>query len=265
MTDALDSVPGWFTPLDRVVFRWFLSEQVRHGERGDVAELGVYMGKSAILTGEYVQAGERFTVIDLFDSSTDDDDNERENAAQYPELTRRAFESYYRQFHPSLPKVVQDFSQNVTHHARHGTHRWVHVDASHLYEHVKADIAAARVLLGPHGLIACDDIRSKHAPGVAAAAWEAVANDGLKPLLITPMKLYATWSAADVWRERLASWLPASGLGWELQSVAGGPLYRVWAEGEVPAAASRPRLLKRLAPPVLWDVLSRARNRRAPR
>lgn len=59
----LKDVPGWFPPLDQVLFTWFLEKQQL---AGDLLELGVYMGKSAILLGHHLRPGEAFTVCDLF-------------------------------------------------------------------------------------------------------------------------------------------------------------------------------------------------------
>jgi hypothetical protein len=145
----------------------------------------------------------------------------------------------------------------VTDHAPHGSHRWVHVDASHLYEYVRQDLASSRTLLNDQGVLVCDDIRSEHTPGVAAAVWEAVVNDGLNPLVISHAKVYCTWSDPDPWKQRLAAWLPTSGFSWELQAVAGRDLFRVWFE----RPPERRRIARELTPPLLWSFGQRLRDR----
>jgi hypothetical protein len=75
----------------------------------------------------------------------------------------------------------------------------VHIDASHLYEHVREDIAAARQLLGPDGVVVFGDIRTAHAPGVAAAVWEEVTLGSLNVLVVGEVKLYGTWSDPAKW------------------------------------------------------------------
>ena len=56
------------------------------------------------------------------------------------------------------------------------------------------DAQLAQTLLRPGGLVVFDDFRFEHTPGTAAAVWEAVVNDGLIPVAITPTKLYAVFS-----------------------------------------------------------------------
>src|SRR5690349_23305480 len=58
-------IPGWFRWVDQQLFRSILADQA-DGAPGDVVELGTYLGKSAVLIGEYVRPTERFVAVDLF-------------------------------------------------------------------------------------------------------------------------------------------------------------------------------------------------------
>lgn len=208
--------------MDRDLFRWFLGDGRNYTGGGNIAELGVFMGQSAVLLGAHLDHGEQLTVIDLFESLAADSANAAENADSYPELSRRAFESHYTRIHPVLPNVVQDYSERIVNHVPHGSCRFVHVDASHLYDHVVNDIAAARQLLSPSGVVVFDDYRASHTPGVAAAVWAAVANDELHPIALTPNKLYATWGDTEPFLSEIARATPR----WtsEVQSVGGSDL-----------------------------------------
>lgn len=237
----LARVPGWFRPLDRQLFAWFLGTQQRSGATGDLAELGVYLGKSAILMGDFLHDGERFVVVDLFGEEPEDADNARENKQTYPTLSQEAFEANYRSFHADLPHVVRGYSSLVLEHARHGMHRFVHIDASHLYEHVRADLHASQLLLGEQGVVVLDDFRQVHTPGVAAAAWQAVSAEGLHVLALSEDKLYGTWSDPTAWRHQLSAWLPTSGFEWEEQVVLQEPLLRVWRRPPVSPVRSAVR------------------------
>jgi predicted O-methyltransferase YrrM len=253
----LATIPGWLDSVDEELLRFFLRTQVELGESGDLAELGVFMGRSAVVLGDYIQPGETFTVIDLFEQPATDDANRDENLAQYPNLTQREFERHYLRFHSALPTVVRGYSQTITEYAPHGTHRLLHIDASHLYEHVLGDIAAAKTLLSPTGIVVFDDIRELHTPGVAAAVWGEVATGGLHPLAMTYNKLYATWGEPGLWQKRLAEWPDP----WakELQNVAGVPMLRF----SYPPPSLRRRVVVDITPPVLvrWIDRSRARAR----
>ena len=224
---SLDDIPGWFPWIDQVVFAHFLgpSSAVAHG---DLVELGAYLGKSAALIGRFVGAGETFTVCDLFGLDPASDANRRENSKSYPKLSRVAFERNYLCLFDDLPRIVQDYSSAIVDHVDAGSVRFLHVDASHLYDHVVIDVASAATLLCPDGVVAFDDYRSDHTPGVAAAVWEAVFNKGLQPICATQQKLYATFGDRDVHQEPLRRWLLGfPQLTWEVQSIAGRPLFRL--------------------------------------
>ncbi|RFU85325.1 class I SAM-dependent methyltransferase [Streptomyces triticagri] len=224
----LSDVKGWFFPADQLLFDWFLGRQRERGERGDLLELGAYLGKSAIFMGSYLGEGETFTVCDLFDSPAPDASNSAEMGRSYATLTRRAFEANYLSFHDELPAVVQGPSSVVTAHVETGSCRFVHIDASHLYEHVHGDIAAAAELLGPDGIVVLDDFRAEHCPGVAAATWGAVATTGLKPLCITATKFYGTWGAYDEVHEELVAMLRTRSDLWHgVEEVAGHRMIRI--------------------------------------
>jgi predicted O-methyltransferase YrrM len=245
------AVPGWFERIDVAAFRLLLAETAASGSGGDLAELGVYQGKSAVLIGSYLQPGETFTAIDLFGADAEDAANSRENTEQYRDLTRNQFETAYKAIHGELPVVVQGLSSAITDHASHGTHRFVHIDASHLYEHVVQDLAAARTLLKPDGVVVLDDYRTEHTPGVAAAAWQAVA-EGLHPFLLTPRKMYATWGDPAPWKKAVDDWLNESSDDFHEQHVIdGNQVTRVW---------SRPKIA-RFVPQAALPTLRKLRSR----
>ncbi|MFB4313176.1 class I SAM-dependent methyltransferase [Actinomadura sp. 21ATH] len=225
---SLDEIKGWFPKVDQLLFTWFLERQERLGQHGDLVELGSYLGKSAVLMGRHLRAGETFTVCDLFDSEAPDDSNQAEMKGSYSTLTRRAFEANYTAFHDRLPEIVQGPTSQILEHVDPDSCRFVHVDASHLYEHVHADIDASHVMLPADGVVVCDDYRSEHTPGVSAAVWEAVAVDGLRPICVTTQKLYGVWGDMEPVQNDLLEWLAGREDIWhEVQQVAGRPLVRV--------------------------------------
>ncbi|MET9820815.1 class I SAM-dependent methyltransferase [Streptomyces sp. NPDC006349] len=234
----LNDVPGWFWPLDQVLFSWFLERQERLDTRGDLLELGAYLGKSAILLGHRLRDGETLTVCDLFGAEPPDAANRAEAAQSYSSLTRQAFERNYLSFHDTLPTIIQAPSSAVVDEVAPGSCRFVHIDASHLYEHVEGDIRAARELLRPDGIVVLDDFRSEHTPGVAVAAWEAVLSRGLRPVCLSTQKLYGTWGDPEPVREELLAALGGrEDIAVTVERAAGQELVRTRARS------------KRLAPP----------------
>ncbi|MFD7445258.1 class I SAM-dependent methyltransferase [Streptomyces sp. NPDC059909] len=257
----LDDVKGWFRPVDQLLFDWFLTRQRDHGEAGDLLELGAYMGKSAIFLGMYLREGEEFTVCDLWDSPAPDASNSAEMNRSYATLTRRAFEANYRSFHDELPTLVQAPTSVISSRVRAASCRFVHIDASHLYEHVKGDIEAARELITPDGVVVLDDFRAEHCPGVAAAAWGAVATAGLRPVCITATKMYGTWSDPEKVREALLGWLRTrTDLVHVVEEVAGAPLIRI--DGKKSASPAQPESRHRPGPAATAEPATGAAQRR---
>ncbi len=245
VTDAqIDAIPGWLQGYDVDLFRLLLDHTAQSG--GDLAELGTYLGKSAVLIGSSLRPGEHFTVVDLFGGDAVDDANQAENDDQYDGLTRGAFEQNYRAVHGDLPEVVTGLSESVVDHARHGRHRFVHVDAGHLYDNVVGDIEAARTLLKPGGVVVFDDFRSEHTPGVAAAVWRATAG-GLCPFAVTPVKLYATFGDSGELVSAVKEWVAKTRWHHETQSIAGHDVVRVWWEPEPLSPTGHESLARRAA------------------
>ncbi|MCX4885652.1 MULTISPECIES: class I SAM-dependent methyltransferase [unclassified Streptomyces] len=226
----LKDVPGWFPPLDQTLFTWFLERQETRGFGGDLVELGAYMGKSAVLLGHHRQDGEEFTVCDLFGGEAPDGANRAETAKSYASLTRQAFERNYLAFHGNLPTVIEAPTSVISKEVAADSCRFVHIDASHLYEHVHDDIGAARDLLLPDGIVVLDDFRSEHTPGVSVATWEAVLNRGLRPICLSTQKLYGTWGDPEPVQEELLTMLRArTDVGLSVQEAAGHRLVRTRA------------------------------------
>ena len=235
----LKKVDGWFSSIDQKVFTFLLGEAKGIIGGGDAAEIGAYLGKSAILIGNNMDDGETFTVIDLFGAPAVDGDNQEENKIFAPKISVEKFRENYLRFHPELPVVIQALSSEITRHASHGTHKFVHVDASHQYEHAKEDIASAKVLLKPQGVVAVDDYLHPKYPGVGAAVWEAV-NDGLNPILLTPFKVYGTWGDPTPWRELIGENADSFGVPYERMLLRGERVHRF--------SVKLPYLVRRLVP-----------------
>ncbi|MEU7483071.1 class I SAM-dependent methyltransferase [Streptomyces sp. NPDC042319] len=238
---TLADVEGWFFGQDQLLFDWLLTHQARTGVRGDLLEMGAYMGKSAVFLGRHLNPGEEFTVCDLFDSTPGDEANAGEMARSYATLTRRAFEANYLAFHDELPTVLQGPTTLVPERVAPGSCRFVHIDASHLYDHVRGDLAAARRVLSPEGVVALDDYRAEHTPGVSAAVWEALFTQGLRPICVGRSKFYGTWGDPAPWQQALIMEIVGRGdCHADLQTIAGHRVLRL-ISGHGLAAPELPR------------------------
>lgn len=223
-------IPGWFRWVDQQLFRAILADQA-DGPPGDVVEIGTYLGKSAVLIGEYVRPVERFVAVDLFgrtDLLAGAEANRREVDKSYKSLTRSRFEENYLSRHPALPYVVEGPSSWVVDHVEPGSVRFCHIDASHLYEHVRTDVQNARTMLRPGGVVVFDDWRTEHTPGVSAAVWESVFVDGLIPVVLTPTKFYGVYAEPAALARNAEQVVATSGEFWaERQDIAGHSVLRM--------------------------------------
>jgi hypothetical protein len=185
------TIPGWFHEIDVRLFQAVHALHERRGLGGDLLEIGVYHGQSAILLGYFRRPGERLEVCDIFD-------DEALNAANPPAHRRNApprretFADTFGHFHPSAPPVIHACTSTALPDLGR-RFRLVHVDGSHAYDVVRHDLALARRLLVDGGVVIVDDYRTAHTPGIARATWEAVAA-GLRPIVASEAKLYASWS-----------------------------------------------------------------------
>lgn len=188
-------VTGAFPDLDFALFDLLLSHQKRRGECGDLLEIGALYGASAIVLGLHA-GGDTTVVCDLFDSGKSDEAVTRENRESYPGLTQQAFEANYRTWVATSPQIIAEPSNQIRNYLADRSLRFVHIDGSHLYDVVVDDLRNTHALLADTGIAVLDDYRQMHTPGVAAAAWAAVANDGFVPFCLSEQKMYGTWDPA---------------------------------------------------------------------
>jgi hypothetical protein len=189
-------VPGWMYDVDVRLFVLLNDVQRELGIAGDLLDIGAYRGRASILLGFMLGVGETLTVCDLFGATATNVYSVRENEEYYSELHLERFRDSYLRFHPEMPVVVAGPSAELAEVCTPGTFRFIHVDGSHMYPDVRGDLAISKALAVSSGsIVAIDDIRSPHTPGVWAAAWETIFIDGLVPLAVTESKLYCSWGS----------------------------------------------------------------------
>jgi hypothetical protein len=268
-------IPGWFAWDDRAMFDLLLDAS--KDLPGMLIELGCYLGKSAVIMGDHRRAGERFVVVDLFGSEVElpadefGEANKVENRWSYSTLTQDRFEANYAAFHQQPPEVVRGLSTEIVKHVDPGSARFIHIDASHLYPQVAADIVNARKLLAPGGVVVLDDFRTEHTPGVSAACWEAVISGEMIPFALTRSKMYAVWDNPEPYLEAVRHHIGAdTRLGYSEVNVMGHHIVRV----KLPKAAPAPvppkltakevnaiaaKVAKQLGPAVTTEVTRQVR------
>ena len=119
------------------------------------------------------------------------------------------------------------------------------------------DLALAKRVTCERGIVVCDDYRSEHTYGAAAAIWEAIICDGFVPLFLSNWKLYGSWTPDEGLVDRLL--VSADGtFRFEEQEVLGRRLLRFWLEPEEPGRGTR--LVRDLLPPAIPKVARRLRR-----
>lgn len=219
------SVPGAFWDIDFLIFDRILQMQDAQCIRGDLLEIGALFGKSAIVLGQHAKPQEKVIVCDIFEDAEGDAENVEENIQSYTGLNRAKFEENYSKWVDQLPVVIADLSTNIVNKVESQSLRFAHIDGSHLFEVVRMDIANTRTLLNENGIVVMDDFRALHTPGVAAAVWDAVSNQGLTPICITEQKFYGSWNpriALDI-QDNLTRWIASQqdALNYGIQDIAG--------------------------------------------
>jgi hypothetical protein len=235
-------IPGWFWWLDRRMFETALGVQ-SDSDPGTLVELGTYLGKSAVIIGNFVREQDRFVALDLFgrsdllNNSAEALANRSENQKSYKTLSRQQFEANYLALHPTLPEIVEAPSSEIVDHVKPGEARFIHIDASHLYGAVSLDALNARTLLRPGGVVVFDDWRAEHTPGVSAAVWESVFCNGLIPVALTSRKFYGVFTDPEPYRDAFAALVRGDNRLWvEEQQIVGQPVLRIGQHETKPAA-----------------------------
>jgi Methyltransferase domain len=190
-----EQIPGFFYVADFMLFDFILGHQLDSGVAGDMLEIGVYRGRSAILMGCGLRPDERLIACDLFEQVMSHEDLGIRHRETYGGLEVAEFYRNWDQYHSrrQLDVRVCDSAQLT----ELPPLRFIHIDGCHNYQCVRGDIKLAAKHTGPRGVISLDDYRIAEEPGVAAAISEATAAGELFPFCVSDMKLYAATNDDD--------------------------------------------------------------------
>jgi hypothetical protein len=190
-----EQIPGFFYVADFMLFDFILAHQLDSGVAGDMLEIGVYRGKSAILMGCGLRPDERLIACDLFEQVMSHEDNLIKHRETYDGLDVADFCGNWDLYHSRRQLDVRTCdSAQLT---ELPPLRFTHIDGCHRYQCVRGDIKLAAEHTGPRGVISLDDYPVAQEPGVAAAISEAVAVGELFPFCASDMKMYAATNKDD--------------------------------------------------------------------
>jgi hypothetical protein len=191
---ATRSVEGWFFPIDASLFGMIDEIQKREGIAGDLFEIGVHHGKTAIALARMAAADESVGVCDVFEHQELNRDRSGEGSRELFERNMRA--------HGALPpgrlRLYAKRSAELTP-AETGTGcRFFHIDGGHRPEDVIADLTTASLALRPDGVVAVDDVFNANWPGVGEGYYRfrSEQRDVFVPIVIGGNKVFLVRPAA---------------------------------------------------------------------
>lgn len=192
-------VEGWLSASAAALLALLDEVQRGAGISGNLFEIGVHHGRSAVLLCAMAHGDERVGVCDLFG-------DQDENLSGSGSGDRAMFEANMRRIVPDFDRlsvfVKRSSELSPTEIGR--PQRLFHVDGGHLREEALNDIELAAGVLHPGGAIVVDDPFRAEWPGVTEAVLEFVASRReFVPLLIGFNKLVLVRREARAWYDSM--------------------------------------------------------------
>jgi hypothetical protein len=181
---ATREVEGWFFPIDAYLFAAIDAIQQREGIAGNLFEIGVHHGKTAIFLARMLRAGEVLGVCDVFEQQQLNVDRSGEGSRELFERNMRAFGGEARVFAKSSHELTaEDTTTNC---------RLFHIDGGHRPDDVIADLQTAARALHAQGVVVVDDLFNPSWPGVSEGFYRFHAGypDVFTPILIGGNKVF---------------------------------------------------------------------------
>jgi len=190
--EATRNVEGWFFPIDAHLFAIVDEIQKREGITGNLFEIGVHHGKTALFLARMAAAGEALGVCDVFEQ-------QELNRDRSGEGNREIFERHLRT-HSAEARIFAKLSSELTGDDTTTRCRFVHIDGGHRPEDVLNDLHVAERALLPEGVVAVDDVFNPNWPGVSEGFYRYAGE--LVPIAIGGNKVLLARSAAAARYER---------------------------------------------------------------
>lgn len=185
---AFDRVQGAFSFDSAILFMAYHQVLAERGLAGDVLEIGVHHGLSAIAVAALRGDGRRMVAIDLFEGLQD------QNVSGSGSGSREIFLRNMRAFHGEIDflEVIAAPSSTARPEALGSEFSFCHVDGGHSLEETYGDLSLCSSILRPGGILAVDDYFNPSFPGVCEGAvlfWQD-RPEALAPLAIAANKVY---------------------------------------------------------------------------
>lgn len=155
-------VTGWMFPLDLVAFYYLLTNSLQ--TKGDICELGVAYGKSAIALSLFRTWDENLYLYDSFPAEIT------------PEHAKNLVESYGRNDRINW-NICDLMKLKYTDSPFENKLKFLHVDACHDHTYVLHDLNNFSKFVSDEGIISVDDFNDPEYPGINTAITEFILNE----------------------------------------------------------------------------------------
>lgn len=181
--DETHDVEGWFFPVDAYLFAFIEELQRRESISGNLFEIGVHHGKTALFLARTARDHELLGVCDVFEQQELNRDRSGEGSREL--FLRNMGEFPVRVFAKASHELTTD---DTTTHCR-----FFHIDGGHRPEDVWNDLNVADRALLDDGVVAVDDVFNPSWPGVSEGFYRFMTERrAFVPILIGGNKVLLT-------------------------------------------------------------------------
>lgn len=249
-------IQGWLSFHDVTAIHMLLSLQNELMIKGDILEIGVYQGKSAILLGHFIDDDTKLYVCDVFED-VPEGLNGSEISRSYQIVSLNQFKSNFLLYHKVLPEICNGSSLELPQLLGSNTFRFIHIDGSHLYEIFSKDLAfSTEHLIHRGGVIAIDDFRASHTFGVALETWNLIHDGVYLPIISTSAKIYLCHNSFEFNLDEIEIRLSEVGIPFVRESLFGRQYVRTLGADDENQYV-RFKRIKKLFPPIVIPYLQK--------
>jgi SAM-dependent methyltransferase len=164
--DAFDRIEGWFSPDAALMFMAYNEIIAAHDIAGDVLEIGVHHGLSALALAAMRGDDARLVAIDLFEEL------QARNVSESGSGSRTRFERNMQEFFDdtAFVRCIAAPSSTLSPADVGSGFSFCHVDGGHTARETYDDLDLCSRILLPGGLLALDDYFNPAFPGVSEGA-----------------------------------------------------------------------------------------------
>lgn len=194
--ESLPRIDGWLHATTALAIVETLWLQERHGIDGNLAEIGIFRGKSLLALVAGARESETIHAIDVFDDTPAEQTGPTDyDATAYGRGNKEEFLANVHEFFPSarIATLVRNSTELRGHESEFGLERLrlLSIDGGHTRSVTLNDLQIADACLGDAGICCLDDVFNVHWTGVASGLFMFLElRPNLVPVVMFPNKLF---------------------------------------------------------------------------